>query len=1155
MAKPLKRTILSLVALSAPIIFAGPAHAQTVPGTALSFDGIDDYVQISGFLNAAPTLEVTVEFWQQANVAAAQSTFAESVFVNGSIFNAHVPYSDGNVYWDFGDIFNGGRLSYQPPESIVGTWQHFALVASQSGNYMRIYRNGVLEASKTGMTPLVQANLDLDLSGFPAGVPFGGLLDEFRIWNVARTPEEIRANMSRLLSGLEPNLVAYWRFDEGGGSTVADASGQGRTGTLFNGPSWVTSTVPLISDAITQPPTAITATSALLNGLAYPRDPAALAWFEWGATASYGNRTPVTSLGIATEAISVRLALTNLTAASVYNYRLVVSNSLDVFPGMNQSFSTCAPIPSGLVSWWPAEWTANDRIGTNPGTLMNGASFDAGEVGIAFSFDGVDDVLQIGAAPIPPPWSAEFWINRQDSLDDSAILVGDANTALKLEQWPNTRQVGFTQFGVADYAFDYIAPIGAWVHLVFVGTASDTQLYVNGTLQGTQPASIALPLGQIAGDIPGRFANQLKGLVDEASIYNRALTASQIQALYNSGASGKCIAPPVNDCFCNRTLIEGTNLLVTGSNRGATSDVGEPRLSPNAAGQSIWWSWSTTNSGRVFLSTLDANFDTVLGVYQGSSLSALTTVAVNDDRLSPFYLFSAVSFDAVVPLKCAPKPCRESYQIVVDGSTKPPILGYHQSAGEVSVKLSFVPRPPNDDFAHRIPLSGAYVIANGSIPAATPEPGEPILDGTNGLRTMWWSWTAPTNLGATVAGATLIVHGAGFLPAIGVYQGNSVSTLTNGLATNISPTNFDLTSQLNFDAVAGQTYQIAVAGPIGVGMGLGSTFVDDVSLDHTNQSGDFRLELNFSTVALRLINLTRSRTNFTGQARVQNFGSASVGPLRIRLVTVSPATIDTMGGFPLPSPGLVVPGGNALVEISGTVPFYSLTRGLDVTNRIEVYALLEQAVETSWFVLDSGYVLPGNALVPFPDAGPIPIFPGLPAFGLCPYTLLSVAINGPATVCQGNAAQYYGTATFTNNCETKISVNFTNTLWKSSLFSISSDGILSGCNVTSNTPVRLTFYYAYRGVTNSATRLITVQPCSGPCPVLTNWVKLSDGSLQFALRGSSNVQYVVEAASDLGPPIAWVALATNLTSPTGISNFRDRATNFSQRFYRSRQAQ
>src|SRR5439155_21523987 len=64
-------------------------------------------------------------------------------------------------------------------------------------------------------------------------------------------------------------------------------------------------------------------------------------------------------------------------------------------------------------------------------------------LGTALSFDGLDDKVEIGAAPVPAPWTAECWLNRQDSFDDSAILLGDAATALKMEQWPNTRRVGF----------------------------------------------------------------------------------------------------------------------------------------------------------------------------------------------------------------------------------------------------------------------------------------------------------------------------------------------------------------------------------------------------------------------------------------------------------------------------------------------------------------------------------------------------------------------------------------------------------------------------------------------------------------------------------------------------------------------------------------
>src|SRR2546422_10860615 len=62
--------------------------------------------------------------------------------------------------------------------------------------------------------------------------------------------------------------------------------------------------------------------------------------------------------------------------------------------------------------------------GLNNGSLFNGTTFAPGEVGSAFSFDGVDDIVQIDASPIPAPWTAEFWVNRRASLQDSAVLLG-----------------------------------------------------------------------------------------------------------------------------------------------------------------------------------------------------------------------------------------------------------------------------------------------------------------------------------------------------------------------------------------------------------------------------------------------------------------------------------------------------------------------------------------------------------------------------------------------------------------------------------------------------------------------------------------------------------------------------------------------------------
>jgi hypothetical protein len=208
------------------------------------------------------------------------------------------------------------------------------------------------------------------------------------------------------------------------------------------------------------------------------------------------------------------------------------------------------------VAWWPGASNANDIIGNNNGTLVNGATFAAGKVGQAFNFDGIDDYVAIGGSPIPPPWTAELWVNRQDSPSHSSVLWVDGATALKLEQFSFTRKVGFTEFGVADYAFNYIAPVGSWVHLAFVGEGANTLLYVNGALQETIAANIALPLGQFGSD---NFGDRLKGLVDELSVYNRALSAAEIQAIYNAGSAGKCLPP----LYITSVSKSGNNLNLT----------------------------------------------------------------------------------------------------------------------------------------------------------------------------------------------------------------------------------------------------------------------------------------------------------------------------------------------------------------------------------------------------------------------------------------------------------------------------------------------------------------------------------------------------------------------------------------------------------------
>lgn len=188
--------------------------------------------------------------------------------------------------------------------------------------------------------------------------------------------------------------------------------------------------------------------------------------------------------------------------------------------------------PPGVLNWWRGEGNYLDSFGPYDGTAINGPGFAPGQRGQAFSFDGLGQAIRLEGAPIPVPWTACFWINRQDSPSASAALLTDAATGLKLEQWPSTRQVGFTQFGVADYYFSYSVPPNTWTHVAFAGTPDGTILYVNGVAQETNAATINLPRGVIGGLNAG--GDPLNGLLDETVLFNRALPPAEIQQVLNA---------------------------------------------------------------------------------------------------------------------------------------------------------------------------------------------------------------------------------------------------------------------------------------------------------------------------------------------------------------------------------------------------------------------------------------------------------------------------------------------------------------------------------------------------------------------------------------------------------------------------------------------
>jgi hypothetical protein len=252
--------------------------------------------------------------------------------------------------------------------------------------------------------------------------------------------------------------------------------------------------------------------------------------------------------------------------------------------------------------------------------------------------------------------------------------------------------------------------------------------------------------------------------------------------------------PGDNDLFANRFLITGQASSVVGNNSTASKESGEPNHGGNVGGRSLWWSWVAPESAPVRMGTLGSSFDTVLGVYRGSSVDALTLVAEDHRRGGAGQ--STVTFEAVEGVE---------YQIAVDGFN----VGTGAASGQVRLNVfqhDSGELHANDHFENATPISPVFPTVAGLNIGATRESGEPAHSNTGQGHSVWWTWTAPREAPVTISTAR-----SQFDTLLAVYTGTNVADLT--LVTendDISPGN--LQSEVTFQAIAGTTYRIAVDG-------------------------------------------------------------------------------------------------------------------------------------------------------------------------------------------------------------------------------------------------------------------------------------------------------------------------------------------------------
>ena len=213
---------------------------------ALQFDGSGGYVKLPSFtLGGALTLEAWV---RSDNVHANGARIFD--FGDGEGPDNLIVYWDGStgrMAWDIHDPGGNWRSIETDRVFPQGQWVHVAATVDDQGN-AALYWDGELVASGAMYLPQVtaRANQYLGRSNWPSDSSFTGALDEVKIWSVARTADEIRADMTAVPNGSEPGLEAYYRLDEGQGNAIYDATPNHRNAALASSegsfPTWVLAT-------------------------------------------------------------------------------------------------------------------------------------------------------------------------------------------------------------------------------------------------------------------------------------------------------------------------------------------------------------------------------------------------------------------------------------------------------------------------------------------------------------------------------------------------------------------------------------------------------------------------------------------------------------------------------------------------------------------------------------------------------------------------------------------------------------------------------------------------------------------------------------------------------------------------------------------------
>lgn len=539
------------------------------PGNALDFDGVDDFVDLA-LIDLSSGDAMTIEAWVKPNDITTNTFY----HINRQELDWLLAFQDNGTILSFGLEANSSYseldVSITAADYTDGNWHHIAAV--YDGTNKHLYSDGMLIGTEAKTGNIEFSSTSNTLGSF-AGVSqfFDGEMDEVRIWNEARTQEEILDNMNTNLAGDETNLVAYYRFNEGIGNdpyNLPDLSGSNNNGQLQDFDNLDNSTtssnfvtadrssldanVTIINttvDVLSNNSEELTLTSTTADFLQDEGD-----FITWGHD---GNDFTEVSTDLPSSSnLATRMDKTwQLTKGDVSDNDGLVTFAFDLGVAPDSDYTYYLLRRSGTSG----TFDITEVLGSYPDDDSVKFTIDASQIvstnyfnlgrsaagpGHALNFDGTDSIavadnnlLDLSSSS----FTVEAWVNSNQTTGTRTVLSKDnGDTDLDYQLHQNGTNWEF-RAGDASVTLTSVTAITADSshHLAAVYDGSSTSLYVNGQLEDISSAALtdgtnaaALLIG--ASDASGP-TNYFDGEIDEVRIWSDARTQEEIQAnLYRS---------------------------------------------------------------------------------------------------------------------------------------------------------------------------------------------------------------------------------------------------------------------------------------------------------------------------------------------------------------------------------------------------------------------------------------------------------------------------------------------------------------------------------------------------------------------------------------------------------------------------------------------